>query len=136
MDTVHIQIALDPINDGASFIPKETEVKNEGALIIATNGDHKIINEIEAAELLEKLSGYSRSEFLGKTPYMLVMHEKKVIRIADGQFFVGSALVLKSDRNGVAMLSGDDYEKAKWEFASRIVTLVCNGQEFSAYEIC
>ena len=67
---------------------------------------------------------------------MIVMHEKKVIRIADGQFFVGSALVLKSDRNGVAMLSGDDYEKAKWEFASRIVTLVCNGQEFSAYEIC
>ena len=136
MDTVNIQIALDPINDGASFIPKETEVKNEGALIIATNGDHKIINEIEAADLLEKLSGYSRSEFLGKTPYMIVMHEKKAIRIADGQFFVGSALVLKSDRNGVAMLSGDDYEKAKWEFASRIVTLVCNGQEFSAYEIC
>ena len=57
MDTVNIQIALDPINDGASFIPKETEVKNEGALIIATNGDHKIINEIEAADLLEKLSG-------------------------------------------------------------------------------
>ena len=47
MDTVNIQIALDPINDGASFIPKETEVKNEGALIIATNGDHKIINEID-----------------------------------------------------------------------------------------
>ena len=64
MDTVNIQIALDPINDGASFIPKETEVKNEGALIIATNGDHKIINEIEAADLLEEMPASVVSKIL------------------------------------------------------------------------
>ncbi len=135
MDTIEINISLDPINDGASFIPKETEVKNEGALIIGTNGDSKIIGEDDAIALLNKLSGNSTSEFMGKTSYMAIMNDRKIITVADKHYFVGSALVLKSNRNGIAMLGDDDYERAKNAFAARLETLVCNGLEFSAYEI-
>ena len=133
---IEINISLDPINDGAKFIPKETEVKSEGAIIIGTDANSKIISEAEALNLLEKLQGCSTCEFIGRTPYMAIMNDKKIITIGGKRYFVGSALVLKSNRNGISMLGTDDYERVRNAFSARLEVLVCNGQHFYGYEIC
>ena len=40
MKTLNVTIELDPVNDGAEIINAIFRRKDEGALIIATNGDH------------------------------------------------------------------------------------------------
>jgi len=42
---------------------------------------------------------------------------------------------MKFDGRALSMLVGDEFEKAAAEFKSRLITLVCDGQEFSALEL-
>lgn len=65
MKVLEIDIKLDPVNDGARLIENEAIHKDEGALVIATNGKYKKVMPEEADDILEKLSGYTESEFMG-----------------------------------------------------------------------
>ena len=135
MDTLDINIALDPINDGA--VMKETRLKrkDEGALIIATNGESRIVDAYEAQEILDKLNEIGHGEYMGNSDYIAMMNGDKIINFGTGKCFVGSAIVMKFDGRTLSMLVGDEFEKAAAEFRSRLITLVCEGQEFSAYEL-
>lgn len=135
MDTMEINIALDPINDGA--VMKETRLKrkDEGALIIATNGESRIVDAYEAQEILDKLNEIGHGEYMGNSDYIAMMNGDKIINFGTGKCFVGSAIVMKFDGRTLSMLVGDEFEKAAAEFRSRLITLVCEGQEFSAYEL-
>lgn len=55
METLDIKIALDPVNDGAVLKETKLKRKDEGALIIATNGESRIVDAYEAQEILDKL---------------------------------------------------------------------------------
>ena len=48
METLDIKIALDPVNDGAVLKETKLKRKDEGALIIATNGEFRIVDAYEA----------------------------------------------------------------------------------------
>lgn len=48
---------------------------------------------------------------------------------------LGSVIIMKFDGRALSMLVGDEFEKAAAEFKSRLITLVCDGQEFSALEL-
>ena len=48
MQNIEITIQLDPVEDGANWIPKGMKIKGSGALIIGTNGDYRIAEENEA----------------------------------------------------------------------------------------
>ena len=135
MDTLEINIALDPINDGA--VMKETRLKrkDEGALIIATNGESRIVDAYEAQDILDKLNEIGHGEYMGNSDYIAMMNGDKIINFGTGKCFVGSAIVMKFDGRTLSMLVGDEFEKAAAEFRSRLITLVCEGQEFSAYEL-
>lgn len=135
MDTMEINIALDPINDGA--VMKETRLKrkDEGALIIATNGESRIVDAYEAQEILDQLNEIGHGEYMGNSDYIAMMNGDKIINFGTGKCFVGSAIVMKFDGRTLSMLVGDEFEKAAAEFRSRLITLVCEGQEFSAYEL-
>ena len=135
MDTMEINIALDPINDGA--VMKETRLKrkDEGALIIATNGESRIVDAYEAQDILDKLNEIGHGEYMGNSDYIAMMNGDKIINFGTGKCFVGSAIVMKFDGRTLSMLVGDEFEKAAAEFRSRLITLVCEGQEFSAYEL-
>ena len=135
MDTMEINIALDPINDGA--VMKETRLKrkDEGALIIATNRDSRIVDAYEAQDILDKLNEIGHGEYMGNSDYIAMMNGDKIINFGTGKCFVGSAIVMKFDGRTLSMLVGDEFEKAAAEFRSRLITLVCEGQEFSAYEL-
>lgn len=56
METLDIKIALDPVNDGAVLKETKLKRKDEGALIIATNGESRIVDAYEAQEILNKLN--------------------------------------------------------------------------------
>ena len=135
MDTMEINIALDPINDGA--VMKETRLKrkDEGALIVATNGESRIVDAYEAQDILDKLNEIGHGEYMGNSDYIAMMNGDKIINFGTGKCFVGSAIVMKFDGRTLSMLVGDEFEKAAAEFRSRLITLVCEGQEFSAYEL-
>ncbi len=130
-----INIALDPMNDGAAFLTKKIIRKDEGSLVIATNGESKILDCDDTAEMLDRLSEVSHGEYMGNTDYMVILNEKKILNVGGGKYFIGSALILKGGEGGLDTLTGNEYEKATKEFESHLVTLVCDGQEFSAYEL-
>ena len=135
MDTLEINIALDPINDGAVIKETRLKRKDEGALIIATNGEPRIVDAYEAQEILDKLNEIGHGEYMGNSDYIAMMNGDKIINFGTGKCFVGSAIVMKFDGRTLSMLVGDEFEKAAAEFRSRLITLVCEGQEFSAYEL-
>ena len=135
MNTIEVKINLDPVNDGAVINPERIMKKEEGALIIGTNGKTKIVPKDFAVDILDELSGSLQGEYMGKTPFLVVMNGEKVINIGCRDYFIGSALIVKSTKDGISMLAGEDFEKAKKEFVSRLITLVGDGQEFSAYEL-
>ena len=135
MDTMEINIALDPINDGAVIKETRLKRKDEGALIIATNGESRIVDAYEAQEILDKLNEIGHGEYMGNSDYIAMMNGDKIINFGTGKCFVGSAIVMKFDGRTLTMLVGDEFEKAAAEFRSRLITLVCEGQEFSAYEL-
>ena len=47
MNNLEITIKLDPMNDGIKSMPKEIVSYDRHAVVIATNGDYKILNQDE-----------------------------------------------------------------------------------------
>ena len=135
METLDIKIALDPVNDGAVLKETKLKRKDEGALIIATNGESRIVDAYEAQEILNKLNDIGHGEYMGDSDYIAMMNGDKIINIGTGKCFVGSVIIMKFDGRSLSMLVCDEFEKAAAEFKSRLITLVCDGQEFSALEL-
>lgn len=135
MNTIDIRISLDPLQDGATFPTNKIVRKDEGALIIATNGQSRIADCDETADILDALSEITHGEFMGKSKYMVVMNAEKIMNVGGGRYYIGSALILKQGTDGLTTLKDEDFEVAATEFESHLVTLVCDGQEFSAYEL-
>lgn len=135
METLDIKIALDPVNDGAVLKETKFKRKDEGALIIATNGESRIVDAYEAQEILDKLNDIGHGEYMGDSDYIAMMNGDKIISIGTGKCFIGSVIIMKFDGRALSMLVGDEFEKAAAEFKSRLITLVCDGQEFSALEL-
>lgn len=48
MKTLNVKIELDPVNDGAVLAENRFKKKEEGALIIGTNGEKRIAGASEA----------------------------------------------------------------------------------------
>ena len=135
MKTIEVTIELDPVHDGAVIHPTSFKKKQEGALVIGTNGESRIVNEDEAIEIMDELSGDVAGEYMGKSHFLAVLNGKKIFKIGCREYFIGSALIVKNTKDGIAMLTDEDFEKAAKEFESRLITLVGDGQEFSAYEL-
>jgi len=135
MNTIKVNINLDPIRDGAIINPNRIMKKTEGALIMATNGKSKIISEIETYKIVDYLSGNNHGDFMESSSCIAILNSEKIFEVEGKKYFVGSAVIVKNTKGGITMLSGDDFEKAAKEFKSRLITLVGDDQEFSAYEL-
>lgn len=135
MKNIDITIQLDPVNDGVSSIPANVKMKGRGALVIGTNGNYRFIDEDEAVEILDKLSGNCGTDYMGKNNYLVVYNSKKVIKAIEGRFIVGSVLIVKGTDKGIEFLEEDEINTVINEFASRMATLCSGDMQFSAYEI-
>ena len=135
MKVLEIDIKLDPVNDGARLLETDTIHNDEGALVIATNGKYRKVTVEEADDILEKLSGYTESEFMGNSPYIAIVNKDKTFSYHGGRYFIGTALVMKGTQEGLSFLTGDDYDAAGNEFMSRLVHFVANGERYPAYEL-
>lgn len=135
MKTFEIDIQLDPVNDGANWIPEKMRCKDRGALIVGTNGKYRFAEEEEAMEVFDKLSGICASGYMGKTEYLIVYNSKKVLSAGTNYYLAGSAMIVKGTVRGIELLTQSEMEEALKEFESRLVTLCGSGIQFSAYEI-
>ena len=135
MKNIDITIQLDPVNDGVSSIPANVKMKGRGALVIGTNGNYRFIDEDEAVEILDRLSGSCGTDYMGKNNYLVVYNSKKVIKAIEGRFIVGSVLIVKGTDKGIEFLEEDEINTVINEFASRMATLCSGDMQFSAYEI-
>ena len=135
MQEIKVTIALDPVNDGAEITEIKIKRKDEGALIIGTNGETRIADACEAQRILDMLSEVGHGEYLGNTDYIAIFNGNRIINFGTGKCFVGSALIMKYSDGGLSLLVGDEFKEAAAEFESRLITLVGDGQEFSALEI-
>ena len=135
MNRLDINIDLDPVNDGAEIIETKIRKKYEGALIIATNGKSRIAGTDEAEEIISELGENGEGTRLGNTFYIAIYNWHKVLDMGQGRCLIGSVIIMKRRDNKLYPLEGDDFEDAAQEFQSRLVTVVGDGQEFSALEL-
>lgn len=135
VQTMNINIALDPVKDGFYWEQKQTCPKEKHALIIGTNGKYRVIGEQEVTEIWGRLNGYYHMDYMGHKVFLVICNSKKIIRVGEAKFFVGSVLVMKGSKERAEFLTDEEVEYAKMEFTSRLVTLCADGMEFSAYEI-
>lgn len=135
MKAIEISILLNPVEDGASFIPDKVRRKDKGALVIGTNGEYRIAEEEEAYELLDRLAVNCASDYMGMTDYLVVFNAKKVLCVSGTKFVVGSVMIIKGTERGLEFLDEEEIEEAKAEFESRLAVLSGSGIQFSAYEI-
>ena len=99
------------------------------------NGESRIVDVHEAQEILNKLNEVGHGEYMGNSDFLAMMNANKIINLSGGKCFIGSVIIMKYDGRGLAMLVGDEFERAAAQFKSRLITIVCEGQEFSAYEL-
>lgn len=135
MKAIEISIQLNPVEDGASFIPDKVRRKDKGALVIGTNGEYRIAEEEEAYELLDRLAVNCASDYMGMTDYLVVFNAKRVLCVSGTKFVVGSVMIIKGTERGLEFLDEEEIEEAKAEFESRLAVLSGSGIQFSAYEI-
>mgnify|MGYP003292010592 CR=1 FL=1 len=135
MQNIEINIQLDPVEDGISWTPKKVKQEGKYALVIGTNGKYRLIDESEAVEILDRLSSNITSDYMGHTGFFVVCNKNKIIRTGDSRFIAGSVLIVKAGKSGTDLLTEEEVEKAKAEFACRLATLCADGMEFSAYEM-
>ncbi len=134
MNNLEITIKLDPMNDGIKSMPKEIVSHDRHAVVIATNGDYRVLNQDEFDEMFSRFCPASQSEPLGD--YIMMYNAKQVLKVNSSRFFVGSALVIaQKGMNFAPSLTDEDIEHIRNEFASRIVTLSTGNEEFSAFEL-
>lgn len=135
-DCVDIRIELDPVNDGAEILIDEDQAGEEGLLVIGTNGDHRIIGPEETEVIFKEMPETSLVTRLGRSCFMAVINDEKIRNIGGIDYFIGSVVIFKRDKDRKAeMLSGDDFEDAREKFISRLSWVTVNGQEFTAYEV-
>ena len=135
MKQIEINIQLDPVTDGPNFLPEKVTNKSKQALVIGTNGEYRNIDENEVYEIFNRMAMVSESDFMGKTDFLAVFNAKKVLSTGGAKFVVGSVLIVKGVREGIALLGAEEIEQAKTEFQSRLVTLCGSGIQFLAYEL-
>lgn len=135
MQTIEISIQLDPSVDGINWMPERVKVEGKHGLVIGTNGKYRIVDEDETYSILDSLFNNSQSDYIGNTPFLVVYNSKKVIKTSESRYIAGSVLVIKFGDKGIELLTDEEIEVAKSEFASRIITLCGDGIEFSAYEL-
>jgi len=132
---IEVKIALDPVNDGAEIKEIKLMRKDEGALIIGTNGESRIADAIEANSILDRLNSVGHGEYLGNSNYIAMFNGDRIINFGTGRCFIGSAIILKYEHEKLSLLVGEDFEEASKEFESRLITIVGDEQEFSALEL-
>lgn len=135
MNNIEISIQLDPVEDGASFIPDKIKRKDKGALIIGTNGEYRIAEEAEVFGILDRLSVDTASDYMGITDYLVIFNIKKMLCVSGSKYIVGSVMIVKGTAKGIELLNEEEIAEAKEEFESRLATLCGSGIQFSAYEI-
>lgn len=138
MKQIEINIQLDPVTDGPNFLPEKVTNESKKALVIGTNGEYRLIGEEEVYEIFDRMAAamVSESDFMGNTDFLAVFNAKKVLSTGGAKFVVGSVLIVKGTREGIALLlDEEEIEQAKTEFQSRLVTLCGSGIQFSAYEL-
>lgn len=135
MKQIEINIQLDPVTDGPCFLPEKVTNKSKQALVIGTNGEYRTIDEDEVYEIFDRMSTVSESGYMGKTDFLAVFNSKKMLSTGGSKFVVGSVLIVKGVRDGIALLDTEEIEQAKTEFQSRLAILCGSGIQFSAYEL-
>jgi len=136
LDNLEIVIKLDPVNDGFKKMPDFGNVKDNAALIVGTNGKHRVAGDDEVASILDQLEGNSEGVPIGDL-YIAVLDDRKVLKLGTSRYLVGSIMVLKMAGSGAigAGLLEFDKKKILKEVESRIVTLSTGTEEFSAFQL-
>ena len=134
-NTNYTKLPLNPVTDGPNLDMKKIHIKNEKALLVASDGRKEIISHDRAMEFMDELSGLLYGEYIGTTDYIGIFNSKCNLRVDERRFYVGTVLIMKSTGVGLGSLSDEECEEAYEAYKEGMVTLVSDGHDFTAYEI-
>lgn len=130
-----IEINLDPVTDGFVEAERQKNEVSEHAFIIATNGDKRFADMDEVKEILKRLESKGASILIGNGKYMVIFNDDKTFEQMTGKFLVGSMLVMTIEDDVLSLIPDDELEVVMDLLESRMVTMVNDGERFSALEI-
>ncbi len=134
-NTYYTKLPLNPVTDGPNLDMQKIHIKNEKALLVASDGRKEIISHDRAMEFMDELSGLLYGEYIGTTDYIGIFNSKCNLRVDDRRFYVGTVLIMKSTGVGLGSLSDEECEEAYEAYKEGMVSLVSDGHDFTAYEI-
>ena len=108
---------------------------NKSNLIIATNGEKRFADMDEVKEILKRLESKGASILIGNGKYMVIFNDDKTFEQITGKFLVGSMLVMTIEDDVLSLIPDDELEVVMDLLESRMVTMVNDGERFSALEI-
>ena len=130
-----IKINLDPVTDGFVEAERQENEVSEHAFIIATNGDKRFADMDEVKEILKRLESKGASILIGNGKYMVIFNDDKTFEQMTGKFLVGSMLVMTIEDDVLSLIPDDELEVVMDLLENRMVTMVNDGERFSALEI-
>lgn len=133
-----LRFDLNPVSDGIVFV----EDKNVGesgelnALVIATNGEMKIIGLQETNAALMGLDGREGSFSMGDDKeYVAFYNSDKIIDIGDERYFIGSVIVIKVCGYEIYSVEKEDVDKIAAAFEERLGILSNGNEKLTAIRI-
>ena len=124
MNRLKVTIELDPVNDGAVFAESSFKKKEEGALIIGTNGEKRIAGVIETQKILDS--------FIEKKRTFALDYQGKVIGSLGVEYYSETespeldsmrtralGFVLSKDYWGRGLMPEAVNEVIRWRFEER-----------------
>ena len=113
----------------------EIEEEKDGALLIGTDGTMYTVDEDDAKAFLYVDGSKLQVEIIESGAYAALYFSECTDVIDGTKYLLGRTMIMKYQDNKLVPLSKEESNDAARRFVSRLVTLVYNGNLYSAYEL-
>ncbi len=134
MNEVMINIKLDPRTDGIVLQKDAADRVDEHFIILGTNGMYREATFKETMQILDEMEDHSAGMMIGcgEHCYLLIFDGTKIFQHDDGEFFVGSMVVMKMTDKDRQMLKKEDVQEVKELLAGHMAMFQAGRDRFQA----
>ena len=134
MDMIEIIVRIEPKVEGILIVPNQRFQYQDMAICIDQKSNMFLVDMDKAMEVIASYGINSASEMMGKTDFILIYNEEKVLKVAGHKYVCEDAIIMKS-LGGLKLLNDEEQIEALSELKSRIVRFQVGAYSMTGYEV-
>lgn len=134
MDMIEIIVQIEPDVEGILIVPNQRFQYQAMAICIDQKSNMFLVDMDKAMEVIASYGINSASEMMGKTDFILIYNEEKVLKVAGHKYVCEDAIIMKSF-SGLKLLNDKEQIAALSELKSRIVRFQVGAYSMTGYEV-